>query len=162
MGLRDPEQAEAYRSETRRVAAEVTFADGTTKEGHLHLQPSTLQPAGFETPLELLNREEAFYALSRDGGDVSLLSKAQTAVVSCAHEAPLPDEERLSIVTAAKLEVRLASGPRYRGWAMWELPPSHCRPLDYLNAAGEFLEIADETGTYYINRAHVRAVYPLD
>jgi hypothetical protein len=161
MGL-PPEQAEIYRSETKRAAAEVTFADGTTVEGHLHLQQSSAPPAGFETPLELLNRDEFFYALSREAGDVALLSKAQTAVVSCAHEAPLPDEERLSVVTAAKLEVRLASGPRYRGWAMWELPPSHSRPLDYLNAAGEFLEIADETGTYYINRVHVRAVYPLD
>ncbi len=63
--------------------ARVVFADGGTIDGHLHLLARVNYPAGPETPLEMLNRPEPFFALTGAKGGPVLVSKAQAAVVSC-------------------------------------------------------------------------------
>ena len=155
-------QAALYRAETKRITAELTFANGGVLIGELHLQPNTLLPEGFETPLDMLNRPEAFYPVSQESGGVVLLSKAQTAVVACSRDAAPHDEQREDAAMAATLEIELASGTKYAGQAIWELPPGHARSLDFLNESDPFLALVDEAHTWYINRAHVRAVYPKD
>ncbi len=116
---------------------------------------------GFETPEELLDRPEAFFAMSAEEGPVHLVSKAQILAVSC-DRSEVPEEDALPLATVAMLEVLTADGHSYRGEASWQLPPAHSRTLDFLNETGAFLTLRTETRAYFINRSHVRVVHPID
>jgi hypothetical protein len=149
---------------TERVDAQLIFADGTTLSGEMHMQVRVAYHDGPETPLEMLNRPEAFFALSLAGG-VAFISKAQVAVVSCGPMPPPLEAERASAARQIGLDVLMANGDQHRGWTSLELPPPRARPLDYLNMNSDtepFFTVSTETVTCYINRAHVRLVRPLD
>lgn len=149
-------------SKTEQFAATVEFAEGMTLHGNLHLQPAAAHHSGAETPLDMLNRPDRFYPLTLPSGEVALVAKAQTAVVACARQPAVVDEERLSIARATRLVVRMAGGSEYRGTAMHESPPTHARALDFLNTPDQFFAITDDATTWYINRAYVLFAHPHD
>jgi hypothetical protein len=150
---------------TERIPAEVLLVDGTSVAGDLHLQPRTALHEGRETPLELLNRDDAFLPVTQNGG-VVFISKAQVVRVNCAADTLVPDPERASAAKRfelrVELRIELAGRHEVRGWTSVELPPTRGRLLDYLNSAERFFTILTDDSTCYINRAHVRLVHPLD
>jgi len=146
---------------TTKVPAEVVLAEGIVLAGDLHLYARTTYPPGPETPLEMLNREDAFFALTLDGG-VTFIPKTQVVVVSCRDQARLLDPERASAARQIELEVVMQGGTEYRGRAVLELPPSRSRSLDYLNGAGVFFALASDDVSWYINKSRVRFARPLD
>lgn len=147
---------------TERLPAEVQLAEGVTLRGELHLQARVAYHDGAETPLEMLNRGDNFFALSVADG-IAFVSREQVAVVTCAPPQPVaPDAERLNAATRFGLEVVLWGGATYRGWAVMELPPTRARLLDYLNSSGRFFTVATDTETRYLNRSHVSIVRPFD
>jgi hypothetical protein len=146
---------------TTKVPAEVVLAEGIMLAGDLHLYARTTYPPGPETPLEMLNREDAFFALTLDGS-VTFIPKTQVIVVSCRDQARLLDPERTSAARQIELEVVMQGGTEYRGRAVLELPPSRSRSLDYLNGAGVFFALASDDVSWYINKARVRFARPLD
>jgi hypothetical protein len=147
---------------TQRVAAEVVLADGVVLEGDLHLAAGTAVPPDTESPLEMLNRPEPFFALTLQQGGVAFVSKAQVAVVSCRDQLPLSDPTRASAARLVALEVALATGAEYRGRSTFELPPSRARALDYVNASGSFFTVWSNDLTRYFNKSLVRLIRPLD
>lgn len=147
---------------TQRVAAEVVLADGVVLEGDLHLAAGTAYPPDTESPLEMLNRPEPFFALTLQEGGVAFVSKAQVAVVSCRDQLPLSDPARATAARLVALEVALATGAEYRGRSTFELPPSRARALDYINASGPFFTVWSNDLTRYFNKALVRLIRPLD
>ena len=147
---------------TQRVAAEVVLADGVVLEGDLHLATRTAYHPDTESPLEMLNRPEPFFALTLQQGEVAFVSKAQVAVVSCRDQLPLSDPERASAARLVALEVALATGAEYRGRSTFELPPSRARALDYVNASGSFFTVWSNDLTRYFNKSLVRLIRPLD
>jgi hypothetical protein len=147
---------------TTKVPAEVMLAEGTALAGDLHLYARTTYPPGPETPLEMLNRDDAFFALTLDGGGVTFIPKAQVVVVSCRDQARLLDPERASAARQIELEVVVQGGVEYRGRAALELPPSRSRSLDYLNGAGVFFALGSADVSWYINKSRVRLARPLD
>ena len=146
---------------TTKVPAEVVLAEGIVLAGDLHLYARTTYPPGPETPLEMLNREDAFFALTLDGG-VTFIPKTQVVVVSCRDQARLLDPERASAARQIEPEVVMQGGTEYRGRAVLELPPSRSRSLDYLNGAGVFFALASDDVSWYINKSRVRFARPLD
>lgn len=146
---------------TTRVPAEVVLVEGIVLSGDLHLYARTTYPPGPETPLEMLNREDAFFALTLDGG-VTFLPKTQVVVVSCRHQVPLADPDRVSAARLVELEVVVQGGAEFRGHAALELPPSRGRALDYLNGPGIFFALAAGDVSWYINKSRVRLARPLD
>jgi hypothetical protein len=146
---------------TTKVPAEVVLAEAIVLAGDLHLYARTTYPPGPETPLEMLNREDAFFALTLDGG-VTFIPKTQVIVVSCRDQARLLDPERASAARQIELEVVMQGGTEYRGRAVLELPPSRSRSLDYLNGAGVFFALASDDVSWYINKSRVRFARPLD
>jgi hypothetical protein len=146
---------------TTKVPAEVVLAEGIMLAGDLHLYARTTYPPGPETPLEMLNRDDAFFALTLDGG-VTFIPKTQVIVVSCRDQARLLDPERASAARQIELEVVMQGGTEYRGRAVLELPPSRSRSLDYLNGAGVFFALASDDVSWYINKSRVRFARPLD
>lgn len=137
------------------------LAEGIAIDGSLHLLLRLQYPPGPETPLEMLNRDEPFFALTGSGGDVVFVPKAQTSVVSCHHQTPA-DPERLSAAKLVALDVTVVGGRQFRGRAALELPPGRNRALDYVNGPGTFFALWTEDLTHYVNKRLVRAIRPLD
>jgi hypothetical protein len=145
----------------QRVSAQVVLADGAVLEGDLHLAARATYPADTESPLEMLNRADPFFALSLQQGGVAFVSKAQAAVVSCRDQSPL-DPTRASAARLVALEVSLANGTEYQGRATYELPPARARILDYVNGAERFFTVWTDDLARYINKSLVRLIRPLD
>jgi hypothetical protein len=147
---------------TQRVSARVVLAEGVVLAGELHLLARTTSPADSESPLEMLNRDDPFFALTLAQGGVAFVSKAQVAVVSCQNLATLDDPDRASAARLVALAVELTDGVEYRGHSSFELPPSRARALDYVNAPGRFFTLGTDGMTQYINKSLVRTIRPLD
>lgn len=149
-------------SATEQVAAEVVFVDGTSLAGNLHLQPGSAHHRGSETILEMLNRPESFFAVTLPSGEIALVAKAQTAVVTCRSKVLRDDADRASIAKTVVLEVHGVGREVMHGTASLELPPIHSRALDFLNEPERFFSLSDGDTVWHVNRAHVRYVHPLD
>ncbi|MEO8295432.1 MAG: hypothetical protein ABI613_07960 [Gemmatimonadota bacterium] len=147
---------------TERIPARVILAEGIHVEGELHVQARVGLHEGPETVLEMLNRTDHFFPVSIPDGGVAFAAKSQVAVVVCAAGIGMTDPERVGAAKTVNLEVGMAGGAEYRGWATIELPPSRARALDYLNAAGLFFVLRSHESTWLINRTYVRGVRPLD
>jgi hypothetical protein len=147
---------------TQRVSARVVLAEGVVLSGELHLLARTTSPADSESPLEMLNRDDPFFALTLAQGGVAFVSKAQVAVVSCQNLATLDDPDRASAARLVALTVELTDGVEYRGHSSFELPPSRARALDYVNAPGRFFTLGTDGMTQFINKSLVRLIRPLD
>jgi hypothetical protein len=147
---------------TERISADIYLADQARLKGELHLQGRVAHHDGPETPLEMLNRSDTFFPVTLDQGKVAFVPKAQVAVVECTPAMGYGDPERASAAKTIALEIVMAGGDEFRGWATLELPPTKARTLDYLNAAGQFFSLQGESATRFINRAHVRVVRPID
>ena len=147
---------------TTKVPAEVMLAEGIALSGDLHLYARTTYPPGPETPLEMLNRSDAFFALTIEGGGVTFVPKTQVVVVACRGASPLLDPDRASAARQIELEVVVQGGAEYRGRAAIELHPSRSRSLDYLNGAGTYFALEGDDVNWYINKARVRFARPLD
>ncbi len=132
----------------RQEAAQVLLAEG--------------YPPGPETPIEMLNRADPFFALTSATGGVVFVPKAQTAVVTCHHQAPPTDPDRLSAAKMIALDVMVVGGHEFRGRAALELPPGRSRALDYVNGPGTFFALWTDDLTHYVNKLLVRTIRPLD
>jgi hypothetical protein len=147
---------------TQRVAARVVLAEGVVLAGDLHVLARTTSPADSESPLEMLNRDDPFFALTLVEGGVAFVSKSQVAVVSCQNLVSHDDPDRASAARLVALAVELTDGVEYRGRSSFELPPSRARALDYVNAPGRFFTLGTDGMTQYINKSLVRLIRPLD
>ena len=146
------------------VPAILLLAGGGKREGEVYVMERVPQHAGPETPLDMLNRAEAFYPFrsKKDGEGVLLVAKARTVTL----RVPRPQEEdsaRLSAAKQATLEITLADGSTLNGWATLELPQHHSRLLDYLNASADpFFAITTSAEVHLVNRTHVLYARPGD
>jgi hypothetical protein len=147
---------------TQRVTARVVLAEGVVVAGDLHLLARTTYPSDSESPLQMLNRDDPFFALTLPEGGVVFVSKAQVAVVGCQSLSTLDDPDRASAAKLVALSVELTDGVEYRGRATFELPPNRARALDYINGAGRFFTLWTDGMTQYINKSLVRLIRPLD
>lgn len=147
---------------TQRVAARVLLAEGVVLAGDLHLLSRATNPLETESPLEMLNRDDPFFALTMAEGGVVFVSKAQVTVVSCREHTPLDDPDRVSAAKLVALAVELTDGVEYRGRSAFELPPARARALDYINGPGRFFTLLTDDVTQYINKSLVRLIRPLD
>ena len=147
---------------TQRVSARVVLAEGVVLAGELHLLARATYPSESESPLEMLNRDDPFFALTLGEVGVAFVSKAQVAVVSCQNLEPRDDPDRATAAKLVMLSVELTDGVEYRGRSLFELPPNRARALDYVNAPGRFFSLATDGIMQYINKSQVRLIRPLD
>jgi hypothetical protein len=146
---------------TNRQTVRVTLAEGLVIQGDVHLQPRVAWRDGPETPLELLNRAEAFFPMSLTHGDVVFVAKEQVAALAYAEVVTFDDPERKVAARTLPLEVMMVGGAEHRGIAVGELPPAKARVLDFLNAPERFFRLLTDEGTLCLNRRFVRAARPL-
>ena len=141
--------------------AKVVFADGEAIEGRLHRLARDDYPSGPETPLEMLNCAEAFFALTGPAGPL-LVSKAQAAVVTCRRDTLPMDPERQSAARVVPMDVTLIGRLELRGQSTMELPPVRSRTLDFVNAPDRFFALWSTDLTHFVNKRLVRLLRPLD
>lgn len=146
---------------TNRIAVRVTLAEGLVIQGDAHLQPRVAWRDGPETPVEMLNRADAFFAVSLPQGDIVFVAKDQVAAVNYAEVNTEDDPERKTVARMLPLEVMMVGGIELRGIAVSELPPTRARPIDFLNEPERFFPLRTDDGTVCLNRRFVRAVRPL-
>jgi hypothetical protein len=149
------------------VPASLRLSEGDRRRGQIYVMERVPQHTGPETPLEMLNRPEGFFAFrpETDGGgsgeDVLLVTKARTIVLSVPRDPTAEDPARLSAAKQAGIELALADGSSLSGWATLELPAHHARLLDYLNASLEpFFAVTTADEVHLVNRAHVLYARP--
>ena len=146
------------------IPATLLLAGGGTRVGEVYVAERVSQHAGPETPLDMLNRAEAFFPFrsKKNSEGVLLVAKARTVYLTV----PLPDDvdsARLSAAKQVSLELTLADGSKLSGWATVELPESHSRLLDYLNSSTDpFFALTTAEVVHLINRAHVLYARPED
>ena len=146
------------------VPATLLLAGGGTRVGEVYVMERVPQHAGHETPLDMLNRPEAFFPFrpTKDGTDVLLVAKARTVILTVVPP-KVEDSARLSAAKKASFEVTLADGSTLSGWATLELPEYHSRLLDYLNELAQpFFAVTTANEMYLVNRAHVLYARPED
>ena len=142
------------------VAARIVLAGGESHHGEIYVAERVPHHSGPETPLEMLNRPDPFFAFRPKDGQVLLVAKAATVTVEV-HQAPMDDPTRRSVARAAPLEITLTGGDTLVGFALAELPEHHARPLDILNASTDrFFAVDAGAATHFVNRAHVRFARP--
>ncbi len=100
---------------TQRVPARVVLSEGVVLAGELHLLARATYPSESESPLEMLNRDDPFFALSLGEGGVAFVSKAQVAVVSCQNLEPRDDPDRATAAKLVMLSVELDRRGRVPG-----------------------------------------------
>jgi hypothetical protein len=147
---------------TVRVPAVVTVQTGEVYPGHIHLLGGLHWQAGPETPLEMLNREEAFFPLTLESGTTLFFSKAQVVMVVAEwppEDVSLPDPP---VGDRHGLGVQLTTGDELTGEVTVMPRPTRTRTLDHLNIATPFFLLETASGVRLINRAHVRMARPLD
>jgi hypothetical protein len=144
--------------DTVRIKAEVQATGGRTFSGFLHLLPFASIHLGPETPEDVLNRNDAFFALTDQQEHTIFIAKAQVLAVVVEHETVDPD--RLHAARTIELRVELSDGSEYTGTVSSELPPTRTRAIDFLNHGAGFFALHVADTARYINRVHVRAVSP--
>jgi hypothetical protein len=144
--------------DTVRIKAEVLATGGRVFSGFLHLLPYASIHLGPETPDDVLNRDEAFFALTDDREQAIFLAKAQVILVAIEHAQRDPD--RSSAARTIGLRIELSDGSDHTGTVASELPPTRTRAIDFLNQSVGFFALYTSDTVRYINRTHVRAVSP--
>ena len=144
--------------DTVRIKAEVQATGGRIFKGFLHLLPFASIHLGPETPDDVLNREEDFFALTDESEHTIFLSKSQVILVAVEHVERDPD--RLIATRAIGLVIELSDGSEQSGTVRSELPPTRTRAIDFLNHGVGFFGLFATDTVRYINRMHVRAVSP--
>lgn len=148
---------------TMRMPARVTLAEGMVIQGDLHLQPRVAFHDGAELPVEMLNRPDAFFALTLPNSEVVFVAKDQVASLGYREqETGLDtDPERQSAARIFAFEVMMVGGQEHRGMVASELPPTRARALDFLNSPERFFALHTNDGILCLNRRFVRAARPL-
>ena len=129
---------------TTKVPADVVLAEGIALCGRpAPATRATTYPPGPETPLEMLNRSDAFFALTIDGRWRDVRARRRRWWWSSCRDRPrCSDPDRASAARHVELEVVLHGGAEYRGRADLRAATRRAAArLDYLNGAGAFFAL---------------------
>ena len=146
---------------TQPVRVELLLVGQRSITGSIHLQPGAQHHAGAETPVDFMNRDELFFAVTLEGEQPLFVSRSQVMYLKLPAEPPFDDPDRASAARRIEFEIELADGGLVDGIAALEVPPHRPRALDFLNSAPNFFTVWTRDAVWIVNRNHVRAVSPL-
>ena len=146
---------------TRQIRVDAHLTDRRVLTGGIYLQMVARLHSGPETPVDLLNRDERFFALLLDGAQPVFVAKSQVLFLKLPSQPAIEDPDRASAARRLELEIELGDGTLLEGIVMIELPPDRLRALDFLNSAPEFFALWTTKAVRVVNRNHIRAASPL-
>lgn len=149
-----------YRIEKRRCPVEVTLANGRRLDGDVFVQTIARFRNAPEEPIDLLNDDDPFLPLAAPQGVVSLVQKAQIALV--AMPLPVADDPVETGVLGMQVEFTLMDGSAHVGSIFPELPADRPRLVDFLNDTPlPFLALFTAHQLRLVNRVHIAYVRPV-
>ena len=128
--------------------------------GSLFLRTQSLNAPGEEEPLEVLNTQEPFLVLKREGPDeVRFYNKASVVRVEYEEDKPFP----MPVIEPLPCTLHLMDGSIIAGTIRRSLPLERSRLFDYLNLYQEqFVKIScDYGGVCVVNKSYIACVTPL-
>ncbi len=147
--------------DTRRLRAEILLSGRRLITGDIYLQLVAETHSGPESPVDLLNRQEEFFAVMLDGEQPVFLAKSQVLYVRLPPQPTIDDPDRESAARRLNLEIELTDGTVCEGLVAIELPPDRPRMLDFLNIVPGFFAMAAPEAVLLLNKRHIRAASPL-
>lgn len=150
-----------YSLPTTAHAARLRLTTGEVTPGRIFVLERVPQHSGPETPLEMLNRPDSFFAFQPERGRVMFVAKAHTVEVALDTGDTIADPARRNAARTVVLELLLPDGVVIHGAADFELPEFHSRAIDYLNATREpFFALVADGAIHLVNRSHVLYARP--
>lgn len=146
---------------TERLRVEVHLANRRVLPGDVHIQSGTRTHGGLETPSEMLNRPERFFALILETGQPLFIAKQHVLYLQLPPQPAIDDPDRALVAHRFELELELSDGSLHEGVVMSELPPERPRALDFLNATEAFFPLWAPDGVRIINARQLRSASPL-
>lgn len=123
------------------------LCDGMVREGVIFLSPFSATHPGAQTPLEVFNDPEPFFAFRKADGSFSMVNKS---AVSHLRFTPASDAEPM---LGHPLEVRMVflGGEVLQGTLTLETPEGKGRLQDFLNRRRGFFPLACGAAHYLVN-----------
>ena len=146
---------------TERVRVEVPLTDRRILRGDIHLHSGAKHHSGPETPADLFNRPENFFALVLEGEQPLFIAKRHVLYIQLPPQPAIDDPDRASAAMRIELEIEMADGSLHEGVVMYELPPDRPRALDFLNNAPPFFSLWAPDGVRVVNARLLRSAAPL-
>ncbi len=134
--------------------------DGSSIEGIAFLQARTLERAGGEAVIDLLNRPTDFFSIKEDGGGFVLLNKnnlldLRVNAIDGARELGLTLKDVLD-EQYTRVEVCLINGDKLKGKMPIDLPANNpLRALDWMNIGFCFVCLLAEDEIIYLPRSSI-------
>ena len=147
-----------YRIEKHRRDLKLVMADSTKLVGDVFLRPTSRYRSRPEEPADLLNDDEPFFALDRNGETI-LVAKANVASA----ETTLDEDDALDTgALGVTVEVVMRDGTAFDGSIFLESRSDRPRLLDFLNSYRQrFIPLVSPGQVMLLNTqfiAHVREV----
>ena len=148
-----------YRVEKRRVAAELTLANGLRRRGHIFLASAQAAQAGPERVADLLNAESGFFpfdTVSPAAPETVLVNRAQIVYVKLIDPSNEPQlDAGYDIATVRHVEMLLSNGERLRGAVRVYCPQGRDRLSDYARSTETFGYLESPAATFVVNTDHI-------
>lgn len=140
------------------------LADGTRLRGSIYLLDRVAHRPGPETPLEFMNRPEAFFVLAGEDGSVQFVGKNQVAYLDTDLAALDTEELAGAGGRMVTLEVTLAlrEAEVIEGRVRLDPHPTRPRALDLLNSPHPFFALLAAGQAKLVNSACTKLVRPQD
>jgi hypothetical protein len=128
-----------FKVPTVQLATELHCVDGAVLRGHVYMAALSAVHAGPMQPQEWINSPPAFFPFRHEDSTMTLVNKHQVLAMSVT-AAPLEPEDEVwepaGLVRRVLIE---ASGKRFEGDVVIDMPENQRRLVDYLNRPEEFL-----------------------
>ena len=149
-----PTHSSQYRIEKLRRPLSVVLLDGTRIEGDVFLQSATRLHRRPESPADMLNDDDPFFALMREG-EAILVAKKSVARA----ETSLEPQEDDVYAPGIPVEVTLTDGATCTGSIFPETRAGRPRLLDFLNTYRDrFLPVVDARQVILVNTSTIAFV----
>jgi hypothetical protein len=146
-----------YRIEKVRRPVHVVLTDGSELDGDVFLKPVSRYRSRPEEPIHLLNDNEPYFALMREG---TAMLVAKASVARAVTTAPVDDDDVAFATPGIPVEVTMTDGSVCTGCIFPESRAGRPRLLDFLNTYRDrFLPVVDARQVFLVNTntiAHVR------
>lgn len=130
--------------------------------GYLFLRPQSVNMAGEEEPLEVLNHSDPFLVLKREDPDeLRFYHKASVIWVEYDEDRTMPFPPALfPNVEPLSCVLHMMDGSLIEGSIRKPLPPDRARLFDYLNLKDErFVKVyCEDGGVYLVNKSYIVCV----
>lgn len=150
----------AFKIETIKKRAEITFSDGSRLSGSLFLSPESPLHPGTELVSELFESDKTFLPFQLEGEEIVIIRKDNILLVRLDENDHTKQSNNFVHTKPIDAQLCLISGDNIEGRVYLDLPESRSRLSDFLNYTKSFFYLETEKEAYLINSHFIKTVRP--